>query len=477
MVEKVEKIKFMFANNGKISLYYLLSFIILFIYLIESFNPVNATYYAPEYFFIIISLIFVSFFYYRTVIYTPFNIFHPIHIYMFFYICIFFITPVFLINEGRTRCDGVNVMGGCIPATTIVLLSLCTYFIGYSQPAILYNTHKVRNPDFNIKQKILNLSYIIFICLYIICIGIAISSGKNIIYIFSLGNNTPYIVQKAVYSDMLFLINICYSLLVPWLFICAYSKSKTVKIGISYLLFALFFSYGWRFIVYIMAIAYSIVYFRVNNKKPTFKFIFILFIILLIFSVILGAVRNDIRTGERANYDGFDKNNVAYTLESNFNIYQPFYAIVEHYPKDYDHTYGQALFYYPIIMWIPRIIWPDKPKGSEYPVSIATKKSINEFVIDVAGMAIPNIGEYYLDFGILGVIFFSFFIGLICKKMIKFYYSSSLYDIIVYAIFCGYLILFINRGYIAQLITFFVFLFWPLLLYRKFFKKNKKKYN
>jgi oligosaccharide repeat unit polymerase len=396
---------------------------------------------------------------------------------MFFYVCIFFITPIFLINEGRTRCDGINVMGGCIPATIIVLLSLCTYFIGYSQSAISYNAHKVQDPDFNMKQKILNLSYTIFISLYIISIAIVISSGKSIIYILSLGSNASYIVQKAVYSDMLFLINIGYSLLVPWLFICAYSKSKTVKIIISYLLFVLFFSYGWRFIIYIMAIAYAIVYFRANNKRPTFKLVFIPFIALLLFSVILGAVRNDIRTGERANFEGFDRNNITHTLESNFNIYQPFYAIVEHYPKDYDHTYGQALFYYPIVMWIPRIIWSDKPIGSEYPVSVATKKSINDYVIDVAGISIPNIGEYYLDFGIFGVIFFSFLIGLICKKMIKFYYSSSLYDIIVYAVFCGYLIQFINRGYIAQLITLFVFLFCPLLLYRyyRYLCENKSR--
>jgi oligosaccharide repeat unit polymerase len=86
-------------------------------------------------------------------------------------------------------------------------------------------------------------------------------------------------------------------------------------------------------------------------------------------------------------------------------------------------------------------------------------------------MSIPNIGEYYLDFGILGVVLLSFFIGLICKKMIKFYYSASLYDIIIYAIFCGYLIQFINRGNVAQLITLFVFLYWPLLLYKKEFKE------
>lgn len=53
--------------------------------------------------------------------------------------------------------------------------------------------------------------------------------------------------------------------------------------------------------------------------------------------------------------------------------------------------------------------------------------------------------------------------------MLKLYYGKSLYGVIKYALFCGFLIQLINRGYMAQLVTLIVILYLPLLLYRKYY--------
>ena len=180
-------------------------------------------------------------------------------------------------------------------------------------------------------------------------------------------------------------------------------------------------------------------------------------------------VRGAMRSGESATVKKIDNDNFIYTLESNFDIYKTYYGVVQTYPSKEDFWYGQAVIASPVIMWIPRFIWADKPLGTEYPLTIGIKKSCGDYAIEGAAMASPNITEYYLDFGVLGVIFYSFILGVICKRMLKLYYSNSLYGVIQYALFCGFLIQLINRGYMAQLVTLIVILYLPLLFYRKYY--------
>lgn len=457
-----------FKGYSQIVFLFLLAiFIILFFMLTTNSQTIL---YQFEYYFLLLSFCIVYVCYILVVSQSRFDFFHSIHIYVVFYICIFFLTPLSLINVGRTSSFGVNIMGGCIDATVIVVLSLLSYFLGYNFSKPSFRVKLLREPmKINFSKKIVRISCILFFSLAIINLGIALTSGKSLMYIFSFGGGT-YVKRDGITVGMLFLINLSYTMLVPWLFILVYSKSTIIKFLTTFILAALFFSYGWRFVIYIMAISYAIIYFRINKKQPSLIFLSSMVIGLVLFSVILGSVRNNMRSGKSSDFEGFSIENIAFTLESNFNIYQPFYGLVEHYPNDFDFTYGQAMFVYPFIMLIPRAIWADKPMGSDYPISVATKKTISEFAIDTAGMATPNIGEYYLDFGIIGVVIISLVIGVVSKKMLKFYYSPSIYDLITYAIFCGFLIQFINRGYIAQLFTLFIFLFSPLLLYRKYYK-------
>lgn len=400
-----------------------------------------------------------------------FDFFHPIHIYFVFYFLIFFITPLFLIDSRNTLCVDDNVMDACIRATIIVVFALLSFTIGY-----LITKNKIKQPEDvlhigNLKEKkILRRSYIIFAICYIISVYYALSSGKNLLGILSLG--TIGMTEMSTISGddkMLFMINISYSLLVPWLFIFTYSKNKIIPIILSYLLVSLFFSYGWRFIIYILVISFLITRSRILNKKIKFSQVLVLVAVLLLFSVFTGAVRNSIRSGQKADFEGFNTENISYTLESNFNIYQTYYGVVGTYPDKADYFYGQACFVYPFIMWIPRSIWPSKPYGTEYPAGKALLKSCPSALKEA--MSFPNIYEYYIDFGVFGVIIISFLIGKICRRMIDFYNSKSIFKVICYALFVGFLIQFINRGYIAQLITLFVFLYLPLLLYKRDFLK------
>ena len=397
---------------------------------------------------------------------VKFDFFHPIHIYFVFYFFIFFITPLFLIDTRDTLCVDDNVMGGCIRGTFIVVAALVAFALGYTSTG---NKIKVPLPieriSFEKENQILKTSYFVFFVCYMCSLYYAFSSGKTFVGILSMG-----MLGQAMYMEdnMQFMINVSYSLLVPWLFIFAYSKNKTMPLILSYLLISLFFSYGWRFIIYILVLGFLITRNRILGKKIKASQMTILVVALLLFSVFTGAVRNDIRNGNKSDFEGFNVENISATLESNFNIYKTYYGVVNTYPEKADYFYGQACFYYPIIMWIPRYVWPEKPYGTEFPAGKALLKSCPSALKQA--MSFPNIYEYYIDFGWIGVVVFSFVIGIICRKMLDLYNSASIYKVIEYALFIGFLIQFINRGYIAQLLTLLVFLYVPLLAYRKYFK-------
>lgn len=400
---------------------------------------------------------------------NPYNILQPLHVYTAFHFCIFFLTPLVLVNVGKAKCVGVEVMNSAVYATVLVILGYLAYVIGYTKYKIVTRIKPITlNMTVEQRRKILNMSYFVFTFLVLVNMGLLVYSGFGIKFLFTLGSGSSNVV--GIPDNVLFLINISYLMLVPWLFILFFSNSLILKLICSYILFVIFFAYGWRFIIYIIALSACVVYYRSSNKTPSLKHMMIIGIMLLLISVFMGSVRNSIRSGSSAEFDGFSNDNIAFTLESNFNIYQPYYAIIDKYPSRYDYWYGQALFVYPVIMWVPRLVWPDKPRGAEYPLTISMKKAVGADVLDKAAMSAPNITEYYLDFGPLGIIFFSYILGLISKRLFQFYYEANVFNIIKYALFLGFLIQLINRGYIAQLLTLLIFLYVPLLFYKRYFK-------
>lgn len=396
------------------------------------------------------------------------NLFQPLHIYAFFYLCICFLTPCFMMIAHEEDCHGVDVMGGCIQGTIYVILAFISFLVGYIRKQKLNGVAEVLEQISPVKkQKILKISYMLFGFFCILNLLLLISMGYNIKFLFTLGGDGLAKVT-GIPDNLRFLFNSGYVLLVPWLFICAYGKKKYAFIG-AYLLFVIFFAYGWRFIIYIVAVAGAIVFYRTRNKTPKMSHIIILGAILFLYSTIGGMVRGAMRSGESTTIESIDNDNFIYTLESNFDIYKTYYGVVQTYPSKEDYWYGQAVIASPIIMWIPRFVWPSKPLGTEYPLTIGIMKSCGDESIEGAAMASPNITEYYLDFGVFGVIFYSFILGVVCKRMLKLYYSKSLYGVIKYALFCGFLIQLINRGYMAQLVTLIVILYLPLLFYRKYY--------
>lgn len=400
------------------------------------------------------------------------NLVQPLHIVFFFYLCIFFIAPLWLVTSGKADNHGYNVMGGCVYGTFLAVLAFASFLVGYN--------YKKKHRDYvytpfqdTLSQatriKVLKYSYIALGLLIAVNLLQLILIGYNLTFLLTMGGEGLANVV-GIPDNLRFLFNLAYLTLVPWLFVMAYSKKKWTLILSTYLLIVIFFAYGWRFIIYIVAIAGAVVYYKTRNKKPKILHILVLGLILFAYSVVGGMLRGAMRSGESAQLNRVEKNDMLYTIESNFDIYKTYYGAVDTYPEKHDFYYGKAIVWSSIAMWIPRFIWPDKPWSTEWPTIEAFNiGSGGDSVIKYA-MSSPNLTEYYIDFGIFGIIGFSFLLGYISSRMLKYYYKNSLYDVIKYAIFCGYLIQIINRGYMAQQFTLAFFLFGPLLFYRKYFR-------
>lgn len=447
---------------------------LVYLYFINNFS-LKAQIFKEEYYAILhLMLVFMTT-YCIAIAKNPHNILQPLHIYTAFHLCIFFITPLALVNAGEAYCWGTNVMVNSIYATILVIIGYICFVIGYTKKKIVAHERKLRlsfSP--RLTKKILKYSYLSFGLLVVINLGILIFSGYGISFLLSLGNGSSKVT--GIPANLLFLINISYLMLVPWLFICAFSKNIYIKFTASYILFVIFFAYGWRFIIYIIALSACVIYYRTSNKKPNLRELSFVVLGLLLISTFMGNTRGSIRSGESLDFKGFDSENIVYTLESNFDIYKTYYGVVAKYPCKYDYWYGEAIFVSPIVMWIPRFIWPEKPTGGEYPLTLSMKRAIGSDVINKAAMSSPNLTEYYLDFGPLGIMFFSLLIGFISKHLFQMYFSNSIYEIIKYALFLGFLIQLINRGYVSQLVTLFIFLYIPLFIYKKFNLKARHKY-
>lgn len=424
--------------------------------------------YIKDFYFVIIAMLVFTWIYSIAIKKSINNLFQPLHIYAFFYLCICFLTPCFMMIAHEEDCHGTNIMGGCVIGTVWVVVAFISFLCGYLRKQNkIVTTEPLQEISVAKKRKVLTTSYLIFGIGCSLNFLLLIAIGYNLNYLFTLGGDGLAKVT-GIPDNLRFLFNSSYVLLVPWLFICAYGKKKYAFIG-AYLLFVIFYAYGWRFIIYIVVLAGAVVFYRTRNKVPKMSHIILLGAILFVYSTIGGMMRGAMRSGKSAKMNKIENDNFIYTLESNFDIYKTYYGVVQTYPSKENFWYGQAVIASPIIMWIPRFIWADKPLGNEYPLTIGIMKSCGDDAIMGAAMSSPNITEYYLDFGVLGIVFYSFILGLVCRRMLKLYYCNSLYGVIKYALFCGFLIQLINRGYMAQLVTLIVILYLPLLFYRKYY--------
>ena len=91
-----------------------------------------------------------------------------------------------------------------------------------------------------------------------------------------------------------------------------------------------------------------------------------------------------------------------------------------------------------------------------------------------SGYAMPNISEYYLDFGVVGCVLGMFLFGKFLKKLkcLYEYDADSKHSLILYSVMYPALMQVVLRGYSPSYIYLLLFYAFPVIFIRLFVRKK-----
>ena len=139
------------------------------------------------------------------------------------------------------------------------------------------------------------------------------------------------------------------------------------------------------------------------------------------------------------------------------------------------YTFGKAIFIDTIVTVIPRAIWPGKPLAIDNALNLAIRRSTSDIVVKSYAMAVPSIGEMYVDFGMIGTTIICGWLGSKARKITAWYQkpNKDFIDLVNYGVFFGVLFILVMRGCMPNNFYYVIFLIWPNWVVRFFSNRSK----
>jgi oligosaccharide repeat unit polymerase len=147
-------------------------------------------------------------------------------------------------------------------------------------------------------------------------------------------------------------------------------------------------------------------------------------------------------------------------LVDSYYVYEAYIKILKHFPSQEDFLYGYS-YIKPFVFWIPRSIWEDKPEGLS---SLVVEKIYGTSKGLEYSTGFTLTGEFYANFGFVGMILCSMllglFMGFVSRKMIstknEYTFIISLTTIIYFP--------HMARGGILETTILFLFIFYIIFI-------------
>lgn len=400
-----------------------------------------------------------------------YNLFSPITVLTAIYITLFFFTPMYDIVLQEYSWFGVDLFDYGIKGSIIAFIGYITFVIIYNMSVQIRTKHFFEDPSKNI-------IYIILL-MYLICLAANVfylmrTSGHSLTYLFSLGLLGGGNSISNTVSNLGFISNLSYALPSCTLLYCEFGRNKPLKIVLFLLMFILQIERGFRFYIIQIALMFVSYYYIRNNKKFKLVQICILIIAVMLPIVLMTLFRNTIRSGNGMDLSLLSGKTIRKALEDaildNFRIYKTYYGVIKAVPYMTNYMCGKQMIFYTLIMFVPRLIWPGKPLA---PGDEAIALGISRYAV-TAGTAYPNIGEYYYEFGIVGVVFFMGIFGRWMKTVDQRYrvHRKTNIELMVFCTLLGTLLQIIIRGYTPS--NFWMIIFTLLPYYGMALFKDRK---
>lgn len=410
------------------------------------------------------------------------DLFSTCTIFSVLYFTMFFVTPIYDIIAEEYLWFGINLFDQGVKGSLFALLGYLSFYIvmrynftfGYNLPTVEEELDST-----NVRSIYFTNRALLFVAVgYIVCLMANIyylvsSGGNSVIYILTLGvvGNTG----NATAADIGAISMLSYALPSFTLLYFELGKNRVLKIISFLLMFELQVARGFRFFILQIAIMFGVYYYLRNNKRPKFHQIVLLCALILIPLIIMTLFRNSIRTGAGIDMSVINGEALKDALEAvfwdNLRIYKNYYALLKVVPYNTPFLFGAQTIVYTGIMLIPRAIWPSKPGN---PGTIAQGIALGSAAVN-GGSAYPALGEYYYDFGIIGILFWMTVWGIFLKKIEARYRirQKSVVDLMIYCTALGTILQFTIRGYMPSNFWMLVFCMIPFWMMKKFFMRSK----
>lgn len=255
-------------------------------------------------------------------------------------------------------------------------------------------------------------------------------------------------------------------------------SSFLILTGLTVFIFSIYF-FRYRIYLTIMGIGAVYLYHNPDILKKIWKYIFLgaSMIYIVLFFTINRNTLADLQF-DQVEYNVFNSSGGA-SIQNIFiqqasNLHADF-TVLKYYQENREapHDHGVTMFLYPFIRAIPSFLFANNTKP--YPAP-AMQLIINAYGGDLraegAGRFVTNLFEFYIAFGLIGLIGGMFTFGLILRYLQdKWYWDGSYNSIIQIAIMVS-LFQYISRGYFPQYLNHLVYLIAPVALLRRLSRRT-----
>lgn len=399
-------------------------------------------------------------------------IFEPLSFVSAIYLAVFIVKPLIDLKTGHMIEHDVNVLGGGLKATAVLLLGYTLMYIGYYLTYDCSGRMNLENlPDVDEKTEYeASGLYIIWAFSFVMCLICVFSQGLSLRYIFTLGKAGEITVSEGN-TALLFLSNFVVTMLSAWMLILFRTENSLGKLAISVLevIYLMMRNSRWLILVFILApITY---YYTGRRKRPRGTILLIAATVALFIFAWMQANRVTLASGgalQGWGEGGFTLGKLIAPFESDLNTYRAFFSMVDRFPERYPFLLGIS-YVYVFLLFIPRVLWKGKPDN---PIKTIIEHSLNRGA-RISGTAVANIGEIYANFGTLGCVVIMFILGRLLAWMKTFFQGRSDDNLIAYSIMYPLLFQWIARGNFGGNFYMTIFALLPFFV-RKYLSKQGK---
>ena len=407
-----------------------------------------------------------------TLLARRFDILAPFHLTSILYMVVYVFGPMYYVNRERTTVEGVEVMSSLPLATLYFALGYFTYFIG----SILGANTKINNLEKNKlfhnenidtvqKKKILRIAWIIYLVGIALSMVYYISTGRNPLMMLSFGRYgaEDVTLHSTTVAFFVYFLDLPIVALIL-LFLYEDKGAKKWIALVAYLIIAT--SAGFRYLPLCFLLSIVTAIYLKWGKRPSLPMVGLAIVAVYFFVGIVGLFRNEMKTGAEIDLTEISMDSIGEAFRHNSDIFFPFYSMVGEVRDGLMSLhYGKGVLY-AFIYIIPRFLWPGKP------TSLGMTAFEAMWGESLGGAAYPANGEFYYEFGLVGMLICMFFVGFFLERKFKrtLRLTNNYIEIIEYAVLYGYLIQFINRGYFTGWVYDILFFMLPVWITKYVYK-------